>query len=389
MLSISYKKTILVPGIILLSIIGLITFQRNRPVPSNIVFEILFFTGSISLFKYINKYLLIFVGITLLYLAYSLFSAIYLTNTNLFDFIQAYKSFMYIPFLALASGKKVFKANFIKNLFRFLLFCFLIKYIISFIGRFDKRPILFYENNYELIFLLLLFYLNYLFQKKLNFLEFITLFAVICISGSRSAILAFLIVFIFISMRNKKKVVFNSIIIIVILLTSAYVFINRLNNSSLENVDRYKFIMMFIHDTQEWPWWKFLTGAQRLTPMSDFVSKTLSYYQSLFSYKNNGTCYSVILHSFILRILFDHGIIGLLFLIAFIYKSLRISSFSILDSICFISIIAVTSLSVSALNNAFVMLGLLIVYASKNYNVKIMHKSYMYNNKYYNFTIQE
>ncbi len=61
--------------------------------------------------------------------------------------------------------------------------------------------------------------------------------------------------------------------------------------------------------------------VQSTTPLLPASCADLSYYQTLFSYAGDGRCYSVILHSFIMRVIYDHGIIGFAFLIfcLFIY----------------------------------------------------------------------
>lgn len=368
---ISYKRTIFLPILITLTVMGMVLLKRSRPVPPNAVFEMLFFTGAAFCIKKINKEMFIYVVITLAYLSYSLVSAFGFMNSHPLDFLQAYKAFLYVPFLAFAAGKKIFVESFVKTTFRILLVGFFIKYLISFLGGYDDRPILYYENNYELIFLLIIFYLACTMSCGVKLYEMAAMFVIFFLSGSRSAMLAFVLVYIFISVKeNNKYIVVNFVAVLLLFFGVAYVFVDRLGEATIESIDRYKFLMMFLHDTQGWGIWDYFVGAPPLTPMSDFVCESLSYYKLLFSYKQDGSCYSVILHSFILRMLFDHGILGLVFLFTFVYRGLRVAGFALIDRLCFLSIIAVTSLSVSALNNAFVTLGLLITFASSTNEMK-------------------
>ena len=138
----------------------------------------------------------------------------------------------------------------------------------------------------------------------------------------------------------------------------------RMGTADFEQIDRYKFLMMFIYDTSDWEWWRFLTGSTPLTPMSDYVCQKLSYYSRLFSHSGEGSCYSVILHSYILRVIFDHGLIGLGFLLYFVYQGLKSSGFTFQERVAVIGVVLVTSLSVSAMNNVYVVFALLLYFAS-------------------------
>ncbi|EMO6902583.1 hypothetical protein QDZ16_005228 [Pluralibacter gergoviae] len=139
--------------------------------------------------------------------------------------------------------------------------------------------------------------------------------------------------------------------------------------SSYEQIDRYRFFLEFLYSTSQWPWWRFLTGATAITPLSPESCAHLSFYQPLFSYAGDGKCYSVILHSFLLRVIYDHGVLGLIFLISSLF--IFLNKFTLKHKICIIGILLATAMSVSSLNNVYVSIALIFYIASKNnYKVK-------------------
>jgi hypothetical protein len=73
----------------------------------------------------------------------------------------------------------------------------------------------------------------------------------------------------------------------------------------------------------------------------------------LFSRSGNGTCYSVVFHSFLLRAIFDHGILGLVFIIFSAYKLLVVSGVRKGAAVVFVAIVIINGLSVSSFNNLF------------------------------------
>ncbi|MBQ0741116.1 hypothetical protein J9332_43290, partial [Aquimarina celericrescens] len=56
----------------------------------------------------------------------------------------------------------------------------------------------------------------------------------------------------------------------------------------IESIDRFKFMLVFIDETKEWSFLKFLIGSDRISALSEGACIELGYYESLFSFKNNG-----------------------------------------------------------------------------------------------------
>ena len=170
------------------------TYIRYNILPTVPVFEILFFFSTFACISggVINKRSLNFLLITCSYILVSILFACVINKVHVLDFLLAYKAFIYVPMLCLAVNKRKIGKKFISSLLNILLILFFIKYSYSVFLGVDSRPGLYHENNYELIFLLLIYYLNFIFNKEqFKIFPFIFIFIIILLSGSRSSFLAF------------------------------------------------------------------------------------------------------------------------------------------------------------------------------------------------------
>jgi hypothetical protein len=168
------------------------------------------------------------------------------------------------------------------------------------------------------------------------------------------------IVFFFVINKKIDTMNNNAKIYKTILFLAGFIFIFLLiflvfssRGDNIEKIDRYKFMLIFFQETHDWSFFQYLTGAPRITSLSDLASKQLSFYEGLFSYAGDGNCYSVILHSYLLRIIFDHGIIGLVCVIFFTYEILKMSCIDKKIIWVTISILIFNGLSVSSFNSVF------------------------------------
>lgn len=301
---------------------------------------------------------------SIIYLIYSFLSSYLGQKNNILDFLVAYKSIYYIGALSFVAGKQYFTASTVTKLFKLALVCFGIRYAFEFFILGDDRPTLLIENNFELIFLLLLFYSVYIFNQKLNITQTIAMVIIFGLSGSRSSVVALFVVLLF---MLGKETGTRKLIAYGLFITggamAAVVFALRSVDASLESIDRYRFFLEFLYSTQNWSLWKFLVGSTALTPMSPDTCAALFYYQKLFSFNGDGVCYSVVLHSFFLRAVYDHGLIGLVLLLLAVWLLLKQRSFG--QKLCILGVISATALSVSSLNNVYVALSLLVISSLK------------------------
>lgn len=311
-----------------------------------------------------SKQLLIIIA-TSIYITCSFLYAYFLNNTGFLDFALAYKAFYYLILLSFCSSNAHFPLKRLDILLKLLIVFFVIKYSISRLILGISRPILFTENNYELIFVIIIYYINFTLLKKLQTSWLLLLILVFLLSGSRSSIAALAFTIPFMTMRRiDQKTVIGIILLSISTLSLYYIFSDRLAGNSIDSIDRVKFLNLFLYEVRDWNLLNFLLGSERLTPLSNYTCQSLSYYQTLMSYKGDGSCYSVALHSYILRAIFDHGLIVLSALTLSIVFLLSRAGYSRAQILCILGIITITSFSVSSLNNAYVALALAITIAA-------------------------
>ena len=291
-------------------------------------------------------------------------------RANILDFAQAYKAFYYVAPLTLFVGKNIFRDKEIIKLLNILLTLFLLKYgysrALNLTERMGERPGIFVENNFELIFLLIIFYITESkFTAKDRLLRTLAVVAIVFLSGSRSALLALIAMFLFMHIKKLNgKTIISLLTLGLLIAGTSYIFITRMDGD-IQTIDRFRFLQIFLDETKNWEWYEYILGTLPLTPLSDYSCKALSAYSALYSYSGDDSCYSVILHSFILRVIFDHGIAGLLFIIAFVLQALKRSGHTPRQRLCIISIILISAASVSAFNSVFTALALAIAFSQQ------------------------
>ena len=244
-------ENIIVYSVLILAFIGLTTFYTYNFLPAISLIELLFFSTSLFFIKKLSKNIILYTSISFIYILYSFLVAYFFNNTNVLDFIQAYKAFIYVVMLSFVINKQIFSVNMIHKLLNILIFIFLIKYGYSRLLGFDDRPGVFTENNFELIFLLLIYHLSYILNNdKIKWLQFLAISIIFILSGSRSGIVALSFVF-FMMTFSKFDWKFFLKFILLFFLAAAVLFIisQRLGSGGdVESIDRYKFLLMFLHD---------------------------------------------------------------------------------------------------------------------------------------------
>ncbi len=340
-------------------ILGFVTFSYSSFF--NLFFELFLVLlvvlnlGKITIHKRIFWFLVLNVFYVLLSILYS----VYFKKDNILDFLLVYKIFFYLFLISFLVGKKFLSAQKYLGFFKVILFCFLFKYLTSILIFNNPRPIFFYENNYELMFLSLLFYLYYVIKGKVDFLYQVVLGLIFLLSGSRSGIL---ILFFVLAVVNHKILVKRIFVIVPVFLTliilAIYIFKQRAGGTfDIESIDRFRFFMVFYNEIKDWSVLDFLIGSERISELKEESCMKLAYYKSLFSYNNDGSCYSVILHSYLLRVIYDHGFLGLAYIITFIYKLVRASGYSYRNAIAILGIVIINGISVSSFNSIYFILG--------------------------------
>jgi hypothetical protein len=288
-----------------------------------------------------------------LYVVLSYIYAVDYRKANFLDFLLIYKSFVYLFFLTFLTNKKLMTYT-ASNRFTIVIFSlFFLKYLATIGLGISDRPILFMENNFELMFLYALYLIRYSVTKE-KYLLFLGLVGIITLlSLSRASLLMYCVLVVFVIYDSFKKTRVFIIPVAGVILGALIIYIFSQRSSSLEEIDRFRFMLVWWSNVQHWGVLDWLFGAERITPLSVESCKYMSYFKNLFSYEGDGTCYSVILHSFIFRVIYDHGILGLIAIIWATYLLLVKSKLRKDAALVFITIVFINGLSVSSFNNLF------------------------------------
>jgi hypothetical protein len=269
------------------------------------------------------------------------------------DFIQAYKAYFYLLGLAFFVRRRLFDGPRLARVMTVLVAAFFVKYSYSQLLGLDPRPGLYDENNFELFMLIGLFYVAFPYMGRKRHLLFVVLAVTVVLSGSRSGALGLLLLYIALYLRWRNRFwPVHMLGLILVGYAVSKVFARR-EPQGLETVDRFHFLQIFLREVRPWPLWEFLTGSFPITPLSPGSCSELSFWTDLFSHSDPGVCYSVILHSYLLRAIFDQGLLGLGLLYALMWVALRRSGASLRDVVFLLGIMTVSGLSVSAFNNVY------------------------------------
>lgn len=338
--------------------------QIISPGLTNTIFDVLLLSATFLTFlqrPYLFNYNFLNIFFIISYFTTGFVLSVIIRQANINDFLLVYKFLFYIVLLLPYSKVDFFDKPTLNRLLNYSFIMFLIVYIIKRMVFGDDRPTFFIENNFEIMFLCFLYYANYLANNSSSMLHMLLLILITFISGSRSGTLLALIVIAF-SIDIKTIIRTKNIFLpfgAVIGAIGAYIVFSQRSSTGIESIDRYRFYQYFLQSVSEWTWWDFLTGADRISKLPDYVCSSLSFYQKLLSYEGDGTCYSVIFHSFNMRIIYDHGILITIAIITILFKVL--SKFSIKVKLCVLLVLFVNGLSVSSLNSVYAALGIAII----------------------------
>ena len=307
--------------------------------------------------------------ICVIYTGASYLYAVVYKGANLLDFLMIYKSFVYLLFLTFLTNKRLMTLKNFFQLFYFLMALFFMKYLVMAVLRLDDRPIVYVENNFELMLLYAFFLIRYSVTKEKYIGILVLLGLITLLSLSRASLLMYSILVLYVIYTSFKKtwIFIIPVMCIVLGFVVNYIFTQR--SGSLEEIDRYKFFLVFLDQVKEWNLWNYIFGAERITPLDYYSCKSLGHFRNLFSFSGNGTCYSVILHSFLLRVILDHGFLGLFFIIYATYVLLRSSGVGSGTIWVFITIVLVNGLSVSSFNNLFFAISMVVLMTANYHNV--------------------
>ncbi|MGJ8693619.1 MAG: hypothetical protein ACSHW0_14220 [Thalassotalea sp.] len=273
-----------------------------------------------------------------------------------------HKIFLYIVFLVFVSGGIFISKKSTLLIYKIVSVGMLTKYSLSHLLAIDDRPGFYTENNFELMLLLLLFLSTVKIRQRVDIKNLIFITIIVLLSGSRSGILCLATLFLFLDLSKYGiSKVLKIFCVSSIFVLSFGLFIFRLGDMSIEEIDRFQFLLVFINDVSGWTFIEWLVGNPSITPLSEAGAGRLSYYHLLFSDYEEGIAFSLLLHSFILRMIFDHGFIGLLFVFYSVWFVLKTSGLNRSEILSVGAVLTINSISVSSLNSVYALWGVLFV----------------------------
>jgi hypothetical protein len=271
---------------------------------------------------------------------------------------DSYKAFLLLPVVAWFLRRDSFTYAGIATTTRALLVVFLVKYAAT-RALTPARPQVWIENNFELMTLIGFFYLAYRHLGPRRDLWTAALVAVVFMSGSRSGLAELCLCLLVIYWRPASKAfLLYAVSGIAVAWWALRLVEARTGAGGLSSTDRWRFLNVFRQETAHWSPLEWLIGTTPVTPLSWDGCYSLSFYRALFA--DNDTCYSVVLHAFALRGTYDNGVLGVGFLLAFIYLALKASGVDTRGRIAILGIGIINATSVSAFNSEYYVLVLVV-----------------------------
>jgi len=299
-------------------------------------------------------------------------------NTPFFESVRAYKWAFFIIGL-IVSGRKIrLSQRTIEKCFHLLLASMFVAYALQVtVNGLQSRPYLMIENNYECALLIGFFIIKLSRKEPLpkykNLIEISMVISTILMSQSRSSLLS-LIAVLFINVRFSKTTKNRIIPTIILFFASTFAIIYTSNNrgTNIVNLDRYRFLTLFVEEFRTRSMLEQLFGSWIIQPLNYETCIKLKYYSSLQNDESLGSCYSVVLHSFLIRAVNDFGIIGTI-AIFWIFAFILFDGLQKKTALSLLVLAVVNAASVSGINNVYVILPVLIALLFKETQQKEPH----------------
>lgn len=280
------------------------------------------------------------------------------------DFLQAYRWLLYLAAFVLAVGRQWGSVRPLRAVTFALVGMALLKAALTYVvlGP-GERPGLLLENNFEIALFSGLFAVLYSrMSGPQRLVGLVMLGSLMVLAGSRSGAAAFAVLLIFALSQTRitraSKVFAALYVIPAAAVVPLFVFAER--TKSVASIDRLFFLDVFLTETRHWGLIQWLVGTTPITPLSPGSCSRLAYYDALFSSAGDGSCYVVILHAFVLRVVFDAGLLGLVLAFGMSWLTMRWARVPTSLALTLLAIAGANSLSVSGLNNPYVALPILL-----------------------------
>lgn len=303
-------------------------------------------------------------GVVLMLAAVRLGPALLLVHPPLVDLLQAHRWLFYLAVMALVRGHRWTRPHLLVGITWWLVGLAALKAVVTrlVVGP-ESRPGLFLENNFELALFCGLAAVVHRRAGRGSAPLILMLGLLTVLAGSRSGAVAYLILVLHVLWTARVADVFLRQLTLLGPLLAALIplAVFRMRAAEAEVIDRVRFADVLLDEAGDWSVTRWLVGPPPITPLSEESCQRLSYYEALFSTAGDGTCYAVILHAFVLRIVYDAGLLGLLLAFGIPLLLMLRSGAAVGPILVVTALAAVNSLSVSGLNNPYVALPILVV----------------------------
>jgi hypothetical protein len=302
--------------------------------------------------------------VLMLVVAYSLTRVIPAIRSDapLFDFAKAYRWVLYLMAFALAVGRVWSGIKPLIVTTWLLIGMAFVKAAATFVvvGP-GERPGLLLENNFELALFAGLVAVIYRHLRGSRQLWMMALLGGLTVlSGSRSGTVSFFVLVVFAVTQRKSSFFVQYLSILAIPITGFVTLSVFKARGPANRVDRLWFLEVFLAETVNWTPVQWIFGTTPITPLSYGACAELSFYRGLLASAGDGSCYSVILHAFIMRVVFDAGILGLALCLVVAWYAMSKGGVARGVTITLLGIAFANGLSVSGLNNPYVALPIIL-----------------------------
>ncbi|OSM42854.1 hypothetical protein [Nesterenkonia sp. PF2B19] len=355
-------QRVLSGGLILCAIISVLFVGRFSPLPMTMLLDawIILFIGAVLLRGRILT--LLPLSLVAIY-AYTRVMGVWVTDVPWDDFVQAYRWLLYLVAMGVAVGQHWTRRGALTTLTWWLVSLATVKAALTWVVHGPgERPGLFLENNFELALFSGLTAVVHRGSPRSRLWLLLLLGVLTVLSGSRSGAVAYVLCFLYAMLSTRTRDVFLRMVALAVPMLVAVIPVVIFQERAAESevIDRVRFFDVFLRETQDWGPVNWLVGTLPMTPMSPATCEELAYYEALFSSAEDGTCYSVILHAFALRVVFDAGALGVVLILALPWIFLRRAGVSALLAATLMAIAVTNSVSVSGFNNPYVVLPFLL-----------------------------
>ncbi|MDZ5077458.1 hypothetical protein [Nesterenkonia sp. HG001] len=349
-------------GLILCAAISVLFVGEFSPLPMTMLLDLWIIVFIVAVVRRGRLATLLPLSILAIY-TYTRIMGVWATGAAWEDFFQAYRWLLYLVALAVAVGQRWTRPGGLTTLTWWLISLATAKAAVTWVmyGS-GERPGLFLENNFELALFSGLTAVVHRGSPRSRLWLLLLLGLLTVLSGSRSGAVAYVLCVLYAMLSTETRDVFLRLASVavpaVVAVIPLVIFRERADES--EVIDRVRFLDFFLRETQHWGPLNWLVGTPPLTPLNPATCEELAYYDVLYSAQGDGTCYSVILHAFVLRLMFDAGILGAVLVLVLPWIFLRRAGVSALLTLTLMAIALTNSLSVSGFNNPYVALPFLL-----------------------------